>query len=291
MVRDVMLRFSFLAAFAAVSTSIVAGCAADTSAEDAEANDENTDEADLTAAGKALVGAYVDDSGTFKGLVLTNDKVGQAAKFFADVDTGIRCITTPCPSAARIEGTFTAGTKTITLRSANPPAHVQHILGQYKYLKQGDKLTLTKSGKSQSLSKEISYCAEATDCYAQALIVPACMGQFACTGTNTCSFSCVQWPPPPMSPCKGKDLAQCQASSMCQPKWGPSHCSPDGRICTKDIVFKSCEDKPAPQPTKTKCFSSGSCAADEYCTTEDGVCNSSGMLAVCSGFCEKGDRN
>ena len=43
-------------------------------------------------------------------------------------------------------------------------------------------------------------------------------------------------------------------------------------------------------PVPMKCMSSGSCAADEFCTTEHGVCDSTGILAVCSGTCEKGER-
>lgn len=218
-----------------VPFACLVGCAAESSvAEDAIEGDE----AELTAAARDLVGAYVDDSGTIKGLVLTSEAVGQQAKFFADIDTGIRCVRAPCPSSARIEGTFTAGTKTITLRSSSPYANV--ITGKYRYLRQGAKLSLTKDGKSQSLAKETSYCAASDDCYRQAIIVPACMGSFSCNA-NACAYSCGL--------------------------------------------------PPAPPPSSTKCYSSESCADDEYCTTEDGVCNSSGMLAVCSGTCAKGARD
>jgi hypothetical protein len=36
------------------------------------------------------------------------------------------------------------------------------------------------------------------------------------------------------------------------------------------------------------CISSGTCAAGQHCSTEDGVCNSTGMLTVCSGTCVAG---
>lgn len=220
------------AALALVAAGSLAGCAADTSPTDDEGVEESSDE--LTAGGKALIGSYKDDSGAFKGLVLTATKVGQRNEFFADVDTGIRCITTPCPSSERIEGTFTAGTKTITLYSTTT-VHAKHLLGKYDYVVQGAKLSLSRKGFAQSLEKVGSYCAESSDCYAQDIIHPMCMGGFTCTPQNTCSWKCGAWPPPP--------------------------------------------------PVTTVCLSSNSCAADQHCSTEDGVCNPYGMLAVCAGTC------
>lgn len=214
----------------------LAGCAADTSPADDEAVvEESSDE--LTAADKALIGSYSDDSGAFKGLVLTSKKVGQRNEFFADVDTGIRCITAPCPSSERLEGTFTAGTKTITLYSTTA-VHAKHLLGKYDYRVQGDKLTLSRKGFEQSLAKSGSYCSTSSDCYEQNIIHPMCMGGFTCTPQNTCSYKCGVWPPPP--------------------------------------------------PVATVCLSSNSCAAGEHCSTEDGVCNPHGMLAVCAGTCVAG---
>jgi hypothetical protein len=275
------ILFSSLAAIA-LSTAAITGCAADTS-NDEEVVEESEDE--LTKAGKALIGSYKDDSGKFQGLILTNVKKGQANEFIADVDTGIRCITTPCPSSERITGTFTAGTKTITLKSSTASPLVQPLLGKYNYLVQGAKFSIWRKGYAQSLEKVPSYCAQSDDCYKQDIIHPMCMGQFDCE-QNSCSWSCVPWPPPPppLDPCKGSDESTCLSKSFCEPVYGPSACSPDGRICTADMAYKGCQQKPA--PSGVVCYSSSSCAAGEYCTTEDGVCNSSGMLTVCSGFCE-----
>lgn len=266
----------------ALSLSALAGCSADAS--QPESDVEASDESALTQAGRALVGAYVDDgqnvhAGTIKALVLTGEAVGQQAKFFADVDTGIRCVRAPCPAQARIEGTFSAGTRTITLRSTSP--HAGAFVGRYRYTLQGGSLTLTKDGKTRSLARELSYCALATDCEAQGLVVPACVGSFSCNA-NQCGFSCGM-----VDPCEGRDLNACQADTSCQPMFGPSWCSPSG-MCSKDFAYKGCASKPP--AAGTKCYSSDSCAADEYCTTEDGVCNSSGMLTVCSGTCETGAR-
>lgn len=274
-IRKLLLGLSSLSL---ISAFALVGCAADTSDPD---EDEMVaeDESDLSAAGKALIGSYVDDTGAFRGLVLTSVKHGQRNEFWADVDTGVRCITTPCPSSERIEGTFTAGSKTITLRSATASPFAQHLLGRYRYLKQGSKLTLFRKGFSQSLAKGDSYCAAPSDCAGQGIIHPMCVGNWTCSPQNTCGWQCGIGP---TDPCDGLDETACQANAACQPKYGPSACTADGLICTTDIVFKGCEKK---QTTGAVCLSSGSCAPGEYCTTEDGVCNPYGMLAVCAGTC------
>lgn len=272
-----MLIRKLLIGLSSVFALSVAACAADTSddADDDEIVAE--DESELSAAGKALIGSYVDDTGAFRGLVLTSVKHGARNEFWADVDTGIRCITAPCPSSERIEGTFTAGSKTITLRSTTAQ-HSQHLLGTYRYLKQGDKLTLFRKGFSQSLAKQLSYCAQPADCKNQGLPQPRCIGSWTCGAESTCAFKCG-----PVDPCVGLDQAACMANPACQPKFGPSACTPDGRICTMDMAYKGCSKKPA--ASGTVCLSSSSCGAGEHCSTEDGVCNPYGMLAVCAGTC------
>jgi hypothetical protein len=264
----------------ALAPAAVAGCAVDATDDSVEGTED-----DLTKAGKALIGSYQDDTGAFRGLVLTAEKVGQQNKFFADVDTGVRCITTPCPSSERIEGTFSAGTKKITLRSTTASQYAQHLLGKYDYVVQGDKLSLFRTGFAQSLEKTVSYCAESNDCYRQDIIHPMCLGQFTCGAQNSCDWSCS---PHPFDPCKGLDEAACNADARCEAKYGPSVCSADGLICTHDYVFKGCSEKPEPPPGGAVCLSSDSCDAGEYCSTEDGVCNPYGMLAVCAGTCVPG---
>jgi hypothetical protein len=140
-----------LVALALVSVGSI-GCAADTSPEgDGTDVEESADE--LTAAGKALIGSYKDDSGAFKSLVLSSTKAGQRNAFSADVDTGIRCIKAPCPSSEHIEGTFTAGSKTITLYSTTASGFSKHLLGKYNYLVQGAKFSLSRKDFAQSLER------------------------------------------------------------------------------------------------------------------------------------------
>lgn len=265
-----------LAALSCANVALVAGCTADAGADDDEAIVE---EADLTAAGKALIGSYKDDSGTFRGLILTATKAGQANEFIADVSTGIVCVTAPCPSEERITGTFTAGTKTITFKSSTASSHAKHVLGTYKYTVQGSKFSLQRKNFAQSLEKVTSYCAEANDCYAQSLIHPMCLGGFSCTAENTCKWSCG---PNPINPCTGRSEEQCTSDVGCRPKYGPSACTPDGRICTADMAYKGCFPRPN---TGKVCYASDTCAPGTHCSVEDGVCNSSGMLQVCSGTC------
>lgn len=223
------LFFGF-AALALVSAGSLAGCAADTDPADDDTVEETSDE--LTAAGKALIGSYTDDSGAFKGLVLTSKKVGARNEFFADVDTGIRCITTPCPSSERITGTFTAGSKTITLHSTTATEHAKHLLGKYSYVVQGDKLSLSRKGFAQSLAKVGSYCAASNDCYAQDIIHPMCMGGFTCTPQSSCSWKCGVWPPPPPAA-----STVCLSSNSCE---AGQHCSTEDGVCNPYGMLTVC---------------------------------------------------
>jgi hypothetical protein len=160
-----MYRFGSLVALVAVSA--LAGCAAEATDDVADVGGDMAETSDteaLTQAGKALIGEYTDDTGAFRRLVLTAEKVGQANKFIADVDTGIRCITTPCPSSLTIEGTFTAGTKTITFKVPGKPNAASHLLGKYNYIVQGEKFSLFRKGFAQSLAKTPApgFCANGT---------------------------------------------------------------------------------------------------------------------------------
>jgi hypothetical protein len=215
--------------FSAILT-VFASTAVACSTEDAEIADTSTDELATHAA--SLSGAYASETGPIFGLVLTSPN-----KFFADVDTGIRCVTTPCPSHERIEGTFTLGvrhghgtsTRFLTLQSPSASPDVQHLLGSYVYYLAGNTLELSKREFQQSLQKQLSYCAQPSDCDSQDIIVPMCMGAFSCE-SNACRWNCGV-------------------------------------------------------PTGQRCVSSSTCPGGTRCSTEDGECLSTGMLAVCSGTC------
>ncbi len=184
-------KLACVALVPASSVLMVAGCAGEATVDDADVSE------DALTPGRArlvLVGAYHLESTaesfrppTFEGVVFHAD-----GSFFADVDTGIRCVTTPCPSHLRLTGRFTASRSTLRLIPAQGEPETE-FHGRYEYTVEGDKLSLTRAaldGWSNGLSKESSYCREPVDCVGQGLIVPACVGSFTCGETRSCSFSC-----------------------------------------------------------------------------------------------------
>lgn len=157
---------------------------------------------DLTAAGKKLIGARVamatvPSGAHFIGLVLSADPVtANANTFVADIDTGIKCITTPCPSMAHVTGRFTAGTTTLTLTadSGQNIGLASKLMGKYTYVKTSTKLTLTKTGFKQALKNASSYCnadTAAEDCELQDLDsdCPDTVA-WSCSDTNRCVATC-----------------------------------------------------------------------------------------------------
>lgn len=175
-----------VAVLGVVASVFAVGCASEIAD---NASDET--ESDLTAAGQAMMGAYEGQGGPFQHLVLTAVSNGSANQFFAEVDTGVRCFTTPCPSSARIDGTFTATKRTITLKSSSAPDLAKHLLGKYSYTLEGGKLTLTRKGVDTStLERGDSYCQQPADCAGQAIMHPMCVGHWLCTPQQTCGYAC-----------------------------------------------------------------------------------------------------
>lgn len=234
------MKFSVIL-FLLASLGVAAGCSA--APDDSDDNVTDEAEGELSTAGQKVVGSYVNDgagtAGNLRGLVLKSD-----GTFFADLDTGIRCVVAPCPSNERIEGTFTAGAKTVTLKAPNATQRAKGYLGRFRYVRTDSSIELTKSGNTMELAVAESYCTEASDCYGQSMIVPACFPlRFSCTDTRTCSFSCS---PPPLDPCRGLDQQECQdRGSLCRAEFGPSSCvgTPPNQRCTRDFVFKSCSKR------------------------------------------------
>lgn len=219
-----------------IALSLVVGCSA--ASEDVETTEES--EGALSTSAQKVIGAYLGNgnAGAIDALILQPDGV-----FIIDLGNSIRCAAAPCPSnAERVKGTFSAGPRTITFRANDASDRASGVLGRFHYEKTEAGLTLTKGETTHSLDAVGSYCQQASDCKGQALLVPACVGQFTCTETSTCHFSCGA---PPPDPCAGLDQADCQSKrSLCRPIMGPSSCSGGPRpICTRDFVFKSCEKR------------------------------------------------
>jgi hypothetical protein len=158
-----------------------------------------TDETEATAeeassrSWERLVGSWRASSGPFRAVVFTRTTETRGRHFFADYDRPVVCVRAPCPPVReRVEGAFTATTRTLNLNSSD--ARLGAIVapfGQYQYTLSGNTLTLSQNGRVVSrLSKVTSYCTEADDCAEQGLIVPACLGRFTCSPTNTCGYTC-----------------------------------------------------------------------------------------------------
>jgi hypothetical protein len=269
----------FLLAALALATPLAAGCAVEPQSE--EADETTADEAELTAAGRALQGSFEEKGiGDIRGLVLSTERATASKnRFFAVVRTGIVCVMAPCPTEARVQGTWSATKRVLTLTPDSCPpnalcapqpfaekAAADKLRGKYSYdlIKTGDfdaKLHLSPLPKAGgtiaainipgSLEKVFSYCTAEGDandeCRVQGLPEPLCAMQpgafphphWTCNAQSRCSFSCGPIVHP--TKCEGLTESQCDSAPGCRSVHGPSHCSPPpNAICTKDFVFKGC---------------------------------------------------
>lgn len=261
------------------------GCAADADAiDDADAEEAAASQDEINAAQAKLVGAFHQSGAsarppTFQGLVFNAD-----GSFFADVDTGIRCITAPCPSNVRLTGRFTA-TKSYVRLVAKAGAEPSDYYGRYKYTLTGDVLSLTRAGKaysgwSNTLDKETSYCAQADDCWSQSIIHPMCMGGWVCGGgidnqsSNQCGWKCGTFPPPPSNDIYPADatklVAQTSGGGFTPPPPAGSTCALgaakyDLDVATRKVTYETCKfvdwQTPLTKQTGTKVLTTAQLAA------------------------------
>ncbi|MEI5604474.1 hypothetical protein, partial [Streptomyces brasiliscabiei] len=64
---------------------------------------------------------------------------------------------------------------------------------RYSVTRTDDSISLSRlggEGISNELVLQTSYCSEATDCAAQGLIHPMCVGGWTCSAENSCGYSC-----------------------------------------------------------------------------------------------------
>ena len=186
-------KLALSAMFVASVFAFVPGCAADAPQDGADAEESAASESELSTNAAKLVGAFLGEGSvhppTFEGLVFKQD-----GTFFGDVDTGIRCFRAPCPSGAHVEGKFSATKNYLRLSPKSGPA--TQFYGRYRYTIINDKLSLSSTTLgatwSNTLNKEASYCAQPSDCAAQGLIHPMCVGSFTCgvSKANACGYKC-----------------------------------------------------------------------------------------------------
>lgn len=246
--------------------AFVPGCAADTTdaEDDGDAEEAETSADELSANASKFIGAFHGQGSvrppTFQGLVF---KIN--GTFFGDVDTGIRCITTPCPSGEHLEGKFTATKNYLTLSSKTGSRAGFYGRYRYSFSRGSFKLTRASFGASWSnkLSKEISYCAQPSDCGGQGLIHPMCVGSWTCgaTNANSCGYKCGITPPPASEiwPASATKLVAQNSGGGFRPP------PPAGSTCaigyakysldrsTRRLTWESCEtpDNIAPATMKT----------------------------------------
>jgi hypothetical protein len=119
-------------------------------ANDAASSDDS--EGALEIAGADLAGTYEnsDRSGTSRPPTFEKLVLGRDGAFQLDVDTGIRCITAPCPSSTAVVGTFRSTRTTLTLAPV-PGGVGSKYYGTYKLSRNelqdvGANITLTRTG-------------------------------------------------------------------------------------------------------------------------------------------------
>jgi hypothetical protein len=148
-----MMRRSVLApvlVLALLSTTAFFGCA---SADDGIEGEVGQSEDEIALA--SLYGTWAGQGGAFYSITFTKDAAStlggmKGRRFEASIDTGIRCITTPCPSQADVVGVYKLAHGTqLTLSAYDKPSReFAKVLGDYSLKIKNGKLTLTKSDRS-----------------------------------------------------------------------------------------------------------------------------------------------
>lgn len=138
-----------LGAMVAASMAL-SGCAVDST----EGDDEISDSTDDAVTYASLEGTWIGEDGIIYTLTLTKERAEtlggfmKGYRFDATIDTGVRCITTPCDLASTtVSGVYKVKGTKLTLASYDKPSAVfAKILGDYKLATKAKvtKLKLTK---------------------------------------------------------------------------------------------------------------------------------------------------
>jgi hypothetical protein len=221
-----------------LATAAAAGCASNPDAADDGVGDDES--ALASRAWEDLVGAYSVTSGpVFQQIVFTRSIESRGHHFFANVDNGIRCITTPCPSTDRVEGWYSAGPKTVTLHYTASDSGERY---RYTLTAKGG-LTMSRAGETHEFTSEGTYCDDAADCAEQSYVHIMCVGRATCSAGH-CGYTC-GFPLPDAGP-DASDAgtpdadadaptgvacgnATCAVGDVC--------CNPLWSICTKPGMF------------------------------------------------------
>jgi hypothetical protein len=191
------------------------GCAVDVAGDDTLGADEVADEARVVS-WERFVGAWERDQGGLTAIVFTSTEEGRAHQYFADRE--VQCVRAPCPPV-REEGTFRATTRYLYLTQSG-------VTARFSYTLSDDTLTLRSGTRVvHRFHRVASYCGtSASDCDAQSLIHPLCVGAFTCTAEHRCAYRCGTTDP---SGCTSN--ADCAADQYCQ----RSTCSGSGTCAAR----------------------------------------------------------
>jgi hypothetical protein len=123
------IKFLSLGLLAVSMMGGLQGCASEALSE-ADAEEQSSTEADLTANAAKLVGSFEFEAGALPPRFNTL-KFNADGTYFADIDTGIRCVAAPCPAGAQSYGRYSATATYLTLRAE--PGSDKAFSGRYKY--------------------------------------------------------------------------------------------------------------------------------------------------------------
>jgi hypothetical protein len=139
-----------LALSALLASSFLAGCAVDTGAlAETTASESDAFSLPTKPSPRTLVGSWLADRGNVTRLELTEEPAqtfggGIGRKFTATVDTGIRCITTPCPAFVDVTGVYIVRGSIVSLNAFDRPSpEFARVLGDYRFAVTRGVLTLT----------------------------------------------------------------------------------------------------------------------------------------------------
>jgi hypothetical protein len=132
---------------AALLATAISGCAAETEPMEEEVSETQSEELK-----KNLVGKWEADSGPIYNIEFTKEPAAplgsqrkDGLRFVATIDTGIRCITTPCPSSLEVSGIYyTRGSNLQLVSYDRPSRELARYLGDYRYTVSAKKLSMTK---------------------------------------------------------------------------------------------------------------------------------------------------
>lgn len=152
------MRFALAPALVLVLTSLVAPLAGCASAHDGSEAAVGQSEEELALA--SLYGTW-QGPGPFYSITFTTDLASTLGgmhghRFETTFDTGIRCVTTPCPSSAESGGVYKLahGTQLTLAHPDKPSPQFARVLGEYSVKLNGKKLTLTKREDSTTQTLE-----------------------------------------------------------------------------------------------------------------------------------------